>query len=64
LANIPESTLTNTEIHSLLLTKDNEQSTGRVSPMVQPEDMPKAVIMYERTSHDICSRLLQLGSLF
>jgi hypothetical protein len=53
-----QNALTNAEIHSLSLTKGNEQSAGCVLRLVQPEDVPKVVIMHERTSLDICSRLL------
>jgi hypothetical protein len=58
-----QNALTNAEVQSLLLTKSNEQSADRVPPS-RPEDVPKVVIMHERTSLDICSRLLQLEPLF
>jgi hypothetical protein len=53
-----QNALTNAEVQSLLLTKSNEQSADRVPSWVQPEDVPRVVIMHERTSLDICSRLL------
>jgi hypothetical protein len=53
-----QNALTNAEIHSLPLTKGNEQSAGRVPRLVPPKDVPKVVIMHKRTSLDICSRLL------